>query len=341
MKMHPGRRLLYFVAENPLLLLLIVLVVVVQLLTGAVLNPGNLRGVGLDAAIIAIVAAPMAMLFIAGYIDFSVGSVLALSGVVAGSIMAGGGDPAAAIIAAIVVGMVVGLANAIFTTVFGLSAFVTTLGSLLAVRGVAQLLAPLPVSGFGDAFGYLGVGTLATVPLAIWIAVIVLILSSLFLSRTPAGRHVYAIGVSREAAYLSGIKVKAIPFALYLFSGAMAGLAGAITVARLNSAPAGQLGQGFELTVITAVLLGGVALTGGSGSIFGVLIGVLFLGLLNNALVLLNVPSFWQDVASGLALIAAIGLALVTGKLRQRLVVLEARTLLRSSDTTTAEKVSS
>ncbi|MFB2583434.1 ABC transporter permease [Herbiconiux liukaitaii] len=336
MTRHPGRRILYFLAENPLLVLLILMVVVVQAMTGAVLNPGNLRGVGLDAAIIAIVAAPAAMLFIAGYIDFSVSSVLALSGVTAGLIMTDGGSPLLAVLAAVGVGAVVGALNAIFTTVVGLSAFVATLGMMIAVRGVAQLVAPLPVSDFGPEFGFLGVGTLVGVPIAIWIAAVVLLLSSVFLTRVPAGRHVYAIGVSREAAYLSGVKVKTIPFVLYIFSGAAAGLAGAITVARLNSAPAGQLGQGFELQVITAVLLGGVALTGGSGSIFGVLVGVLFMGLLNNALVLLNVPNFWQNVASGLALIAAIALALLTDRLRQRLVVLEARSLLRDTPSESA-----
>ncbi|MCA4132557.1 ABC transporter permease [Arthrobacter sp. M4] len=328
---HPlGHRVLTFLAENPLFFLLIVMMLIVQALTGALLNPANLRGVGLDAAIIAIAAAPAAMLFISGYIDFSIGSVLALSGVVAGLIMTQGGDPAIAIISAVAVGSLVGLINALFTTILGLSAFVTTLGTMIAVRGIAQLLAPLPVSNFGSSFGYLGVGTVASVPLAIWIAAAVLILAAVFLRRTAPGRHVYAIGVSREAAYLSGIKVRTIPFVLYILSGAAAGLAGAITVARLNSAPAGQIGQGFELAVITAVLLGGVALSGGSGNVFGVLIGVVFLGVLNNGLVLLNVPNFWQNVASGLALVAAIALSLLTDRIRYRLVIIEARRLVEA-----------
>lgn len=331
MKASPTRRALYFIAENPLLIVLVITVVMMQVITGIMLNPANMRAVGLEAAAVAIVAAPMAMLIIAGYIDFSVGSVLALGGVTAALLMQSGVDPALAVIAAVLAGALVGMVNAILTTVVGFSSFVTTLGMLIAVRGVAQLLAPLPVSDFPQQFLYLGIGTLLGVPIAIWIAFVIMVVSAVFLTLTPAGRHVYAIGVSRQAAFLSGVKVRAIPFALFVYSGAAAGLAGAITVARLNSAPAGQIGQGFELTVITAVLLGGVALTGGSGTIFGVAIGVLFLGVLRNSLVLLNVPTFWQNVASGVALIVAIGLALATGRLRSRLIARESRLSMKSA----------
>ena len=331
MKASPTRRALYFIAENPLLIVLVITVAMMQVITGIMLNPANMRAVGLEAAAVAIVAAPMAMLIIAGYIDFSVGSVLALGGVTAALLMQSGVDPALAVIAAVLAGALVGMVNAILTTVVGFSSFVTTLGMLIAVRGVAQLLAPLPVSDFPQQFLYLGIGTLLGVPIAIWIAFVIMVVSAVFLTLTPAGRHVYAIGVSRQAAFLSGVKVRAIPFALFVYSGAAAGLAGAITVARLNSAPAGQIGQGFELTVITAVLLGGVALTGGSGTIFGVAIGVLFLGVLRNSLVLLNVPTFWQNVASGVALIVAIGLALATGRLRSRLIARESRLSMKSA----------
>jgi len=112
------------------------------------------------------------------------------------------------------------------------------------------------------------------------------------------------------------VKVRRIPFVLFMLSGAAAGLAGTVVVARLNSAPSGQLGIGFELAVLTAILLGGIALTGGEGTMFGVAVGVLFLGILNNSLVLLGVSSFWQSVASGLALIAAIALSAVVHRVR-------------------------
>ena len=329
-------RLANALVANPLFVLLVVMVVAVAIATGGtLLNWVNLRGILLDGAIVAIVAIPGAMLIIAGYIDLSVGSTLALGGIVAGSIMAGGhGSPAIAVLAAVGVGLAVGLVNAIASPLFGLSAFITTLGTLTAVRVVAQLVNPLGANNFGAAFGLLGVGTFLMVPIAVWIAAAGLVIGALFLVFTPAGRHVYAIGVNPRAAHLSGVNVKRMPFILYLVSGAAAGLAGAITVARLNSAPAGQLGLGFELTVLTAILLGGVALTGGEGSMFGVLVGVLFLGILNNSLVQLGVTSFWQNVASGVALVAAIAIGAGTHRLRLRLQAREAQRIARETPAT-------
>lgn len=309
-----------FATRNSLLLILIAMVAVVQLTTGATLQWGNVRGVLMDVAVIAIVAVPGALLIIAGYIDLSVGSALALGGVSAGAVMSATPHPSPAlgVVVAIGAGLLVGVLNAVLVCLVGLSGFVTTLGMLTAVRGVAQLIAPTATNSFGDEFGRLGIGTLAAVPVPAWIALAVLLLGAAFLRLSPSGRHVYAIGVNREAAYVSGVRVRLIPFVLYVLSGAAAGLAGAITVARLNSAPAGQLGLGFELTVLTAILLGGVALTGGEGSLTGVLVGVFFLCLLRNSLTIVGVNSFWQSVASGLALIAAIAIALLSHRLRVR-----------------------
>ena len=316
------------IVRSPLLIVLIVMVIGVQIATDAFFGWQNIRGILQDSAVIAIVAIPVAMLLIAGYIDLSVGSTLALGGVVASLVMdKASGNPMVAIILAIAAGAAVGLFNAFVVTILGLNSFITTLGTLTAVRGVAQLISPTPRNNFGDEFGLLGVGTVAGIPLSVWIATVLLILAGIFLALTPTGRHVYAVGVNREAAYLSGVRVKTLPFGLFVLSGAMAGFAGTIVIARLNSAPAGQLGAGFELVVLTAVLLGGVALTGGEGTIFGVVVGVLFYGALNNSLVLLGVTTFWQAVASGLALIIAIGLSAVTHVLRVRLAAAKARSL--------------
>lgn len=314
--------------RTPLLVILIVMVVAIELATGSFFSWQNVRGILQDSAVIAIVAIPVAMLLIAGYIDLSAGSSLALGGVVSSIVMENGaGNPAVAVILAILAGTAVGLFNAVIVTIFGLNSFITTLGTLTAARGIAQLLSSTPKNNFGDAFGFLGVGTILSVPLSVWIAGAFMVLAAVILVLTPAGRHVYAIGVNREAAYLSGVQVKRIPFFLFMLSGAMAGFAGTVVVARLNSAPAGQIGAGFELVVLTAVLLGGVALTGGEGSMFGVMIGVLFYGALNNGLVLLGVTTFWQAVASGLALVAAIGLSAMSHVFRVRLASAKAKRL--------------
>jgi ribose transport system permease protein len=295
------------VRRNPLLVVLVAMVLVFQLTTGSFLDPANLSGIATDAATLAIVAVPLALLVISGYLDLSVGSTLAL----VGGWLAGQHhqSPAVALLGALAAGALVGAVNGVLCCWFGLSAFIVTLGMLTAVRGLAQQLFPLPLSGFGSGFAWIGGARVAGIAAPVVVAVLVLAAGALFLAITPAGRHVFAIGVNREAAHLSGIHIRRTPFALFVATGVAAALAGAIKASVLDSAVAGTSGAGFELTVLTAVLLGGVALTGGSGSILGVLLGVLFLGGLQNGLTLLNVPTFWQQMAQGTALVAGAALA--------------------------------
>ncbi|MFJ9712082.1 ABC transporter permease [Streptomyces sp. NPDC101234] len=295
--------------RQPLIAVLAVMVLAFQLSTGSFLAPANLRGIATDAATLAIVAVPSALLVISGYLDLSVGSTLALGGLVAGWLAGQEQSPAVAVLGALVAGAAVGAVNGVLCCYFGLSAFIVTLGMLTAVRGLAQQLFPLPLSGFGTGFAWLGGARIAGVAAPVVIAALVLVAGSLFLALTPAGRHVFAIGVNREAAHLSGIDVRRTPFALFVVTGVAAALAGAIKASVLDSVVAGTSGVGFELAVLTAVLVGGVALTGGSGSIVGVLLGVLFLGCLQNGLTLLDVPTFWQQMAQGSALVAGAALA--------------------------------
>ncbi|MBX9394625.1 ABC transporter permease [Streptomyces sp. TRM72054] len=297
------------VRRHPLIAVLAAMVLAFQLSTGSFLAPANLRGIATDAATLAIVAVPLALLVISGYLDLSVGSTLALGGLVAGWLAGHGQSPVVAVLGALAAGAAVGAVNGVLCCYFGLSAFIVTLGMLTAVRGLAQQLFPLPLSGFGPGFAWLGGSRIAGIAAPVVIAAVVLAAGALFLALTPAGRHVFAIGVNREAAHLSGISVRRTPFALFVVTGVAAALAGAIKASVLDSVVAGTSGAGFELTVLTAVLVGGVALTGGSGSILGVLLGVLFLGGLQNGLTLLNVPTFWQQMAQGTALVAGAALA--------------------------------
>ncbi|MDW4905321.1 ABC transporter permease [Streptomyces sp. ADMS] len=297
------------VRRHPLILVLAVMVLVFQVSTGSFLDPANLRGIATDAATLTIVAVPLALLVISGYLDLSVGSTLALGGLVAGWLAGQGQSPVVAVLGGLAAGAAVGAVNGVLCCYFGLSAFIVTLGMLTAVRGLAQQLFPLPLSGFGSGFAWLGGSRIAGIAAPVVIASVVLVAGALFLALTPAGRHVFAIGVNREAAYLSGISIRRTPFALFVVTGVAAALAGAIKASVLDSAVGGTSGAGFELTVLTAVLLGGVALTGGSGSVLGVLLGVLFLGSLQNGLTLLDVPTFWQQMAQGTALVAGAALA--------------------------------
>jgi ribose transport system permease protein len=295
--------------RQPLIAVLTVMVLVFQLSTGSFLDPANLRGIATDAATLAIVAVPAALLVISGYLDLSVGSTLALGGLVGGWLAGQGQSPVVAVMGALAAGAAVGAVNGLLCCYFGLSAFIVTLGMLTAVRGLAQQLFPLPLSGFGTGFAWLGGARIAGVAAPVVVAALVLVAGALFLALTPAGRHVFAIGVNREAAHLSGIDIRRTPFALFVITGIAAALAGAIKASVLDSVVAGTSGSGFELAVLTAVLVGGVALTGGSGSILGVLLGVLFLGCLQNGLTLLDVPTFWQQMAQGSALVAGAALA--------------------------------
>ena len=297
------------IRQHPLIAVLAAMVLVFQLSTGSFLDPANLSGIATDAATLAIVAVPLALLVISGYLDLSVGSTLALGGLVAGRLAAGGQSPVVAVLGALVAGAVVGAVNGVLCCYLGLSPFIVTLGMLTAVRGLAQQLFPLPLSGFGSGFAWLGGSRFAGLATPVVIAGLVLVAGALFLSLTPGGRYVFAIGVNREAAHLSGINIRRTPFVLFVTTGVAAALAGAIKASVLDSVVAGTSGAGFELTVLTAVLLGGVALTGGTGSVLGVLLGVLFLGALQNGLTLLDVPTFWQQMAQGTALVAGAALA--------------------------------
>lgn len=303
-------------ARYPLIPVIIVMAIAFEASTGSFVGQQNLLGIATDSATLAIVAVPTAMLVISGYLDLSVGSTYALGAVAAGWLAAEhDGSMLGCVLLALLAGLAVGAVNGLLCCGLGLSPLIVTLGTLTAVRGIAQQLAPLPQTGFSESFAWLGGSKVAGLPSPVVIAIVVVLIAGFVLVATPVGRHIYAIGVSREAAYLSGVRVRAVPFGLFLLTGALAALAGAIKASVLGAVQSGTAGLGFELAVLTAVLVGGVALAGGSGSLVGVVLGVAFLGILQNGLTLLGVPTFWQQVAQGVALVVAAGLAYLSPKL--------------------------
>lgn len=260
-----------------------------------------------QSAPLMIAAVMAAILLMSGHIDLSVGSVMAVAGVCAGlAFPAFGLLPGLAI--GLAVGAVLGAVNGTLIGVFGLSPIVITLGMLAAGRGLAQTLAPGSLFGFPPSVARLGSGTALGVPYLVWIAAAAVLLGMLVMNRTAAGKHVVAIGVNRRAAFLNGIPVKRKIFSLYVLMGLAAGLAGVLTVARLNSAPSGTLGLGFEVAVLTAVLLGSVPFTGGKGAIWRVVLGVWLMGILKNGVTLLNIGPEVGDILTGLVLIVAAAL---------------------------------
>jgi ribose/xylose/arabinose/galactoside ABC-type transport system permease subunit len=277
----------------------------------------NLMVVATQNSSLMIVAIAVAIMLMAGYVDLSVGSVMAVSGVAAGLAFTTLGE-LPGILIGLAIGVAVGAVNGVLIGYFNLSPLVVTLGMLAVLRGAAVSIAPTSVFGFPEAIAELGSGSALGVPYLVWIAAIVVIAGMLTMSLLPVGRHIIAIGVNKRAAFLNGISVKPTVFALYCVVGVAAAVAGLLTVARLDSAPSGTLGLGFEIDVLTAVLLGSVPFTGGKGALWRVVIGVWLMGILRNGITLLNIGPEVGDLLTGAVLILAAGLEGIRYYLRTR-----------------------
>ncbi len=277
--------------------------VVLALATDAFLTPDNLTNVLRQNAFTAILAAGMTFVILTGGIDLSVGSVVALSGIVTADALVHGWPTPAAAAAGIAVGAAVGLVNGFAVTVLRVPAFIVTLAMMLLVRGAAfKYTDARTIGGLPPSFAAVS----ATLPSA---AIMTAVFASawLVLARTPFGRHVYATGGNREAAWLSGVRVGRVERLVYLACGVTAGLAGVLVASRL-SAGYPRAGEYYELDAIAAVVVGGTSLFGGRGSIWGTLAGAFFIGVLNNGLNLFRVSPYDQLVAKGIVLLAAASL---------------------------------
>lgn len=307
----PGRQLLHAALRVPEVGILLALVVAVMVF--ALVNPSFVAWANIESnvrtiAFIGIVGVGQAMLIVAGEFDLSVGSVAALGAVVAAILMSDHGLPIPlAVLAAIVLGSLIGLVNGVLTVKVGLPALIVTLGMLFAARGLSYVISggtqvyPLPE----------GVRTLSDrvlgLPMAIWVFVAIALVADLAMRRSGFGRRLYAVGGNREAAQLAGIRADRVKLAAFMLTGALATLAGVLVMAQLGSGDP-QIGMNWELAVIAAVVVGGVSLRGGVGSIAGALLGVLFLQVVSSGLVVSGVEATLQPVAVGTVMIAALGL---------------------------------
>jgi ribose transport system permease protein len=304
------------VAQTGPLLGLLVLGAALSILTDRFLSFSNLANVGQQIAVISIVALGATFVIIAGGIDLSVGSVVALSSVVFALAFSNAGLPwPIAVLAALATGIAVGVVNGLFVTLGRVPAFIATLATLSMARGLALVVSEgRPISGFPDEFRTITSGRIVgDVPVSIGLTIVLFVLGGLALRHTVFGRAVYAVGGSEEVARLSGIRIWRLKVAIYALAGFLAAAGGLVLTSRLNSAQP-VAGQGLELDVIAAVVIGGASLSGGQGTAFGTLLGALIIGVLRNGLNLLNVSSFWQQVAVG----AVIAAAVMTDTLRRR-----------------------
>lgn len=276
---------------------------VLAIATDSFFTAANLANVLRQNAFTAILAAGMTFVILIAGIDLSVGSVVGLAGVLCADVLARGHGIAAAVGAGLVVGLAVGFVNGIVTTKARIPAFVVTLATMLVVRGAAfKYTDARTITGLPASFERLSSGLASA---ALMVAVFVV--SWMVLMRTPFGRHVYAVGGNKDAAWLSGVRVQRLELAVYTICGLTAGLAGVLVASRL-SAGYPRAGEYYELDAIAAVVVGGTSLFGGRGSIWGTLAGALFIGILNNGLNLYRVSPYDQMVVKGAVLLAAASL---------------------------------
>ena len=289
-------------------LVLLLLIVLMAVLAPNFLTVDNALNVARAVSINAILAAGLTLIILTGGIDLSVGSIVAVSGVGAVLLWSGGTPTPLAVLGGVAIGALAGMVNGALVAWLALPAFIVTLGSLTALRGLAYSMLngqPLVASELG--YRGLGNGSVAGIPQPVVIMVVVYAVAWFLLERTRFGRHVYAVGGNMEAARLAGINVKRVLLTVYMLGGAAAGVAGVIFSARVLSAQP-TAGTGYELDAIAAVVLGGTALAGGRGRILGTLVGAVIIGVLSNGLVLMNVPFFYQLIIKGLVIIIAIAL---------------------------------
>lgn len=288
------------------LLIFVILVIVASLLSDAFLTTNNLFNVFRQVSIIAIMSVGMTLVILTAGIDLSVGSVMAFSGaVLAGVIMAGVPLPLAILIC-LAVGILLGLFNGFIISKGKVPAFIATLAVMVIARGMTLVFTqgnPIVVSHSG--FRFIGSGKVLGIPFPIILMLVIFIIMYWVLKYTTFGRYLYAIGGNEEAARLAGISVDRVKITVYGLAGFFAAISALIYTSRLMSAQP-NAGSGMELDAIAAVIIGGTRLSGGKGGVTGTLIGALIMGVLDNILNLTNVSPFYQDIAKGLVILAAV-----------------------------------
>lgn len=290
------------------------LFIVFSVLTSSFYSPGNLLDILLQSSINAMIAVGMTLVVMARGIDLSVGSVVGLTSMITASLLPI--NPLLGIVAGIVLGVVCGLINGVLIAKLKLPDFIVTLGMLSIYRGAALIYTDgKPIYGIDATFRAIFAGDVAGIPTPVIFALAIALVAFLVVRYTALGEQIIAVGGNEEAARLAGINIDRVKICVYAISGLLATFAGFVLIGRIGAAePIG--GTGFELQAIGAAVIGGASLFGGEGNPLGALVGALTLGAMQNGLTLLNVPSFWQLVATGVVVIVAVFADQVTRKRR-------------------------
>jgi ribose transport system permease protein len=297
----------------PLIIFLLAMVLFFSITSEYFLDIENFKNILVALAVTGIVCVPGTFLMIAGHVDLSVGSAAAVSGMLLAQTVNDKGI-ATGLAVCLVFGLVLGVINGFFVTIVGVNSLITTLGGLATLYGVALLAGNgQTVMMFG--FEWLGTAQPFSIPLPIIIFAALAAIGIITLRRTSYGRSLYAIGANPNAARVVGIRSNRILFITFVLSSVSAALAGAVLASQLSAGDP-NAAKGLELEVVTAIVLGGASLAGGRGTLLGTVLGLVVIQVLNNGLILLDVPSFWQRIAQGILLIAAVSF----DQIRQKIV---------------------
>lgn len=299
------KRRFYF-RELNILLALFILCVFITIMNPKFITPFNIQVVVRQIAIYGLLAIGETLIIIGGGIDLSVGSLVALTGVLVALFMKNGIDMIIAIILVLLISCMIGLWHGLFVTKLNVPPFIITLGTLTAARGLASVITKgWPIIGLPEKFFFIGQGDILGIPFPTILLIIFAILAFFITKYTVLGRNLYAVGGNIEAAKLSGIDVDKVRIFTYIFGSFLAGITGIIIASRLSQGQAG-VGGGYELSAIAAAVIGGTSLSGGEGTILGTIIGASIMSVIYNGLILLEISSYWHDVVMGLVIVTAV-----------------------------------
>lgn len=307
-----GNAMKDFLKKTAILWVMIVLVIIMSFISPTFFTSQNLLNVAKQASITSVIGVGMTFVLITGGIDLSVGSVMALSGTLAASVaVADKNLPIGlAILTGVGLGALCGLVNGLGVSYIGFPPFIMTLGMMTIARGIPLVYTNgTPIFGLSDAFNSLANSRILGIPTLVYYMIAVSAVGYIILSRTVLGKRIYAIGGNEEAARLSGVPVARLKMLVYVFSGFLAGIAGILICSRITSGN-GTAAEGYEMNAISAAVIGGVSMTGGSGSVLGMVVGAMILTIIQNSFDIMGVNSFYQDIIKGIIILLAVFLDL-------------------------------
>ena len=307
-KQHLQSKLGWFMRrqESSIIIASVLYIIFVTCINPGFLSPDNIFNVLRSTGFTLITVIGMALVLITGGLDLSVGSVLALGGVITGMACQAGLPVGIAILAGLLVGCFIGCINGFIIVKAGIPPLIVTLGMQYAARGLVSVLTQgVPIYPLPQSLMNIEQSRLFHIPMVVIVALLIAVMGHIILSKAPFGRAVFALGGNEEAARISGINTRQTKFLVYVVTSTLAALAGVFMAARLGSAEAAA-GNGYELTVICGAIIGGISTFGGMGSIIGATIGALFMEILTNSLTLMRVSVYWQNLVVGVILVLAV-----------------------------------